>query len=197
MFYIALVLFILLGLLALAILGLNLGSLLGGVRINLLIWHPTVPVLLLCVLAAFLGGLLLFVVSSLSARRDEQVIKKLRTRLQETRARVEELEQLQAKTNSGGLLSGNFAQPLVPLPGLPPSPPGPGPQGGLLTSASLPQRPPTGPLSQRPPTGSFANPAPSPAAANQANVPPPLRTGPPPPLPQNGSSSARPPFFQQ
>ncbi len=193
MFYIALVLFILLTLLALVTLGLNLGNLLDGVRVNLLVWHPTVPVLLLCVLAAFLGGLLLFVVSSFSARRDEQIIKKLRNRLQETRARVEELELMQTKATSSGLLSGNFAQPLVPLPGLASSPAGPAPQGALPPGAVLPQRPPSGPLPQRPPTGPFPNLSSS--ATNQNNVPPPLRTGPPPPLPQNGG--ARPPFFQQ
>lgn len=177
MFYIVLLLLILLGLISLVGIGLNFGTLLGGVHLNLLGWHPSVPVLILCVLGAFLGALLLYVVSTFSARRDAQEIKSLREK-------VEELEQSQARSPSGALAP-NFAPPAVPIPGF--SSQGPNPQRqpspGLLSSA-------------RPPTGSLQNMPPS--SSGISHIPMPMRQGPPGPPPQPPQGGApRPPFFQQ
>jgi uncharacterized integral membrane protein len=189
-FYIALLFLILLGLIALVAVALNVGVLLTGVQLNLLIWHPHIPVLLLCVAGVFLGGLLLYVVSTFSARRDAREIKELRARTKELRERIEELEQAQVKTTSSGPLAGNFVKPAVPIPGFASSAP---PAQGLFPPGSLPQRPLTGSLPQKPPSGALSNLSPGSSAIG--NTPLSSRQGPPPPMPQTGGS--RPPFFQQ
>jgi uncharacterized integral membrane protein len=171
--YIALLFLIVLGLIALVVLGVNVGTLLAGVRLNLLAWHPSIPVLLLCVISAFLGALLLYVVSTFSARRDAQEIKVLQ-------ARVAELEQAHAKSPSGPLAQ-NFAPPVVPMPGFSPS-------------GSLAQQPfSSGPSPQRPPAGSLSNLSPS---SGISPISLPARQGTPGPQPPP-TGAPRPPFFQQ
>lgn len=173
--YIVLFVMILLALMALVVIGLNLGPLLTNVQLNLLIRHLNIPVLLLCLLSALLGGLLLYLVSTISARRDAQKIKKLR-------ARIEELEQQQTKTSANSSPSAPAA-PVVPMPG--------------FASAGPPQTgpfPPGPPMQQPPPgTGSLTNLSPSSSGVTKMPFPP--RQGPPPSLPQTGG--LRPPFPQQ
>lgn len=174
MFYLALLLLILLGLVTLVGVIFNFGTLLGGIHLNLFFWHPNVPVLLLCLLGAFLGGLLLYVVSTFSARRDAREIRSLR-------AQIEELELAQTRSPSGPLAP-NFPAPVVPMPGF--SAPGPAAQ----------RQGPPGLLSSRPPTGSLQNLPPSSSGIAQM----PLRQGPPGPPPQAPQGGPpRPPFYQQ
>ena len=131
MFYIALLFLIFLAILAVIIAVQNYGLLLStNLHLTFLLWSlPGIPVLLLCVLGVFLGGLVLYVIAARAARRDEREIKTLR-------ARIEELENLPAKTPSGGL-SSNFAPSVVPLPGF---------------SSGVPQSPVGGPPNQPGPT---------------------------------------------
>lgn len=111
MFYVALLLLILLGGATVVIIYQNFATLLSGEHLLFLMWHlPGIPVLLLCLLGAFLGGLLLYVFSAFSARRDAQEIKRLRVR-------IEELEKAQVKSPSGALLSNVVPPPVVPIPG--------------------------------------------------------------------------------
>ena len=174
MFYIALLLLILLGLIALAVVGLNIGALLNGVSLNLLVWHPSIPVLLLCLFGACLGGLLLYVVSIYTARRDAQELKRLRTY-------IEELGEVKAP--SSGSPPSNFVPPAVPMPGLPstgPLPPGQ-PQSGPL------------PPKEPPASGSLSNLPPSSSGISSLSLP--ARQASPPQAPP--SSGLRPPFFSQ
>lgn len=177
MFYIALLMLILLGLIALIILGFNIGTLMTGVHLNLFVWHPGIPVLLLCVLGAFLGALLLYVVSTFAARRDAQEIQKLRER-------ITELEQSQVKPPSSGPLGLNFAQQpsasAVPMPGF--APVNNPLSQNAFPPAGLPQKPSSGLLSDAP-------------TLPGGKMPFQPRQGPPPPLPQSGGP--HPPFFQQ
>jgi uncharacterized integral membrane protein len=176
MFYIALILLILLALIVLAVVGLNVSALLDRVSLNLLVIHPSIPILLLCLLGVCLGGLLLYVVSLWAARRDMQEIERLRTRL-------EELEQEQVKPSGSGSLPTNFVPPVVPMPGFrqtgPLSP-------GQPSSGSLP-------LGQLPPSGSLLNLPPSSSGISRLTIPP--RPGSPSQAQQLGEP--HPPFFSQ
>lgn len=110
MFYIALLFLILLGGTALVIIFQNFFPLLSSEHLLFLTWRlPGIPILLLCLLGAFLGGLLLYVFSAFAARRDAREIKNLR-------ARVAELEKAQVKSPSGSLVM-NVVPPVVPIPG--------------------------------------------------------------------------------
>lgn len=137
MLYIALILLILLVAVALVIAVQNVAALFSGIHLTFFSWHlPGIPVLVLCLLGIFLGGLLLYVVSSISARRDMRELKKLRVRMEELkklRERVEELEMAQMRAPSGSLAPNFGPPPVVPIPGIPPTPPsGPlGPNGPL------------------------------------------------------------------
>lgn len=170
MFYIALLFLILLVAVALIMLVQNFTILLSSVHLTFFSWHlPGIPVFLLFLLGAFLGGLLLYVFSTRSARSDAREIKKLRARVKDLRAQIEELEKSQTKSPSGAL-SANFAPPAVPLPGF--SPAGPPGSSGLLGQ-------------RQPPTNLPPNLPPS--SSGLSNMPLPPRS-----LPQNGAP--RPPF---
>lgn len=189
MFYLALLLLILLGAVALIIVVQNFETLFAAVHLAFLSWSlPGIPVLLLCLIGAFLGGLVLYVFASHSARRDAKEFKLLR-------ARIEDLEQEQKKAPSGSLAA-NFAPPVVPLPGFAPggssgsagpaAPAGPsgppgfsGPAGSPGSSGLLGKR-------QQPPS-SLQNISPS-ASGSNLSLPP--RAFPAPP--QTGAP--RPPF---
>ncbi len=124
------------------VVALNLGTLLStGVHLTVFSVHlPGIPVLLLAVSGAFLGGLALYVVALRAARRDAAEIKSLR-------GRIEDLEKAPTKSPSGGLSAG-FAPSVVPMPGFgsggsqaqgpagPPNASGPFGSGGLLSNAS-------------------------------------------------------------
>ena len=181
MFYIALLFLILLIGVALVMVVQNQAALLSSIHLTFFSWHlPGIPVFLLCLLGAFLGGLLLYVVSSFSARRDAQEIKKLR-------ARVEELEKAQKRSPSSSL-SANFAPPVVPIPGFSPS--GPLRPSGSLGSSSFSGS--SGPLGQgQSLPNSLRNLSPS---ASGSNLSLPSRQFPP--LPQTGDGG-RPPFPYQ
>jgi uncharacterized integral membrane protein len=166
-FYLVLSLLILLCLVAIAIVYQNFAVLSSDIHLTFAIWHlPGIPVLLLCLFFAFIGGLLLYVIASFGARRDAQEMEKLR-------ARIEELTRPSAKSPNGGLA--NFASPVVPMPGFSPA--------GSLSQRQQPSPPqaptPSGPLA---PSGPLINP------------PQPGRPGFPPQPPQTGAQ--RPPFFQ-
>lgn len=160
MLYIALVVLILLVVIALVMTVQNVTVLFSGIHLTLFSWHlPDIPVLVLCLLGIFLGGLLLYVVSSISARRDAQELKRLRARMEELkklRERVEELENAQLRAPGAPLPSNFGPPPVVPIPGVPPVPPsgplGPGgPQG---------PRPPANPLQNLSPSASGNMPLP-------------------------------------
>ena len=177
MFYIALFLLVLLGLISRAVVAQNSGVLLSDVSLNVFVGHLSIPVFLLCLLGACLGGLLLYVVSVFSARRDVKEIKSLR-------ARIEELEEAQAKASSSGSPPASFAPPVVPVPGFPQT----GPLGsGQPASSPLPPRQPS-------PSSSLLNLSPSSSGISSLQLPA-KQPGTP---PQSSSSSApRPPFFPQ
>lgn len=187
MFYLALLLLILLGAVALIIVVQNFETLFAAVHLTFLSWSlPGVPVLLLCLVGAFLGGLVLYVFASHSARRDAKEFKRLH-------ARIEDLEKEQKKAPSGALTA-NFAPPVVPLPGFAPggspgssSPAGPsGPPPGFSGPAGSPGS--SGLLGKRqPPPGSLQNMSPSASTSNLAMPPRPF-----PAPPQAGAP--RPPF---
>lgn len=172
MFYIALLFLILLVAAALIVLVQNFSILLYSVHLTFFSWHlPGIPVFLLFLLGAFVGGLLLYVFSTRSAHRDAREIKKLQARVKELRDQIEDLEKAQMRSPSVPL-AGNFAPPSVPMPGF--SPAGPAGSSGLLGQRQ--PQPPTSPLQNLPPSSS-----------GLSNLPRPL-----PPLPQNGAP--RPPF---
>lgn len=171
MFYIALLVFILLGGTALVIIYQNFSTLLSGEHLVFLTWRlPGVPILLLCLLGALLGGLLLYVFSAFAARRDAREIKNLRTR-------IAELEKAQAKSPSGALMT-SIVPPVVPIPGISTT--------GPLSSWQFPpnSRPtisPTGPLSQKQLSSTLPNVLPA------SSFPPTsLLAKQPPSLPQQG-----------
>lgn len=169
MFYIALLFLILFIVVALVMVVQNPATLLSSIHLTFFSWHlPGIPVFLLCLLGAFLGGLLLYVVSSLAARHDAREIAELR-------ARVEELEKAQKRTPSS-LLSANFAPPVVPIPGFSPS-------GSLRPSGPLGPSGPSGPPGQG-----------QALSASGFNLSLPPRQFPP--LPQTGGG-VRPPFPRQ
>ncbi|HLI69197.1 MAG TPA: hypothetical protein VKV19_05510 [Ktedonobacteraceae bacterium] len=121
MFYVALLFLILLIAIALIVMVQNPATLLSSVHLTFLAWHlPGIPIFLLGLLGAFLGGLLLYVVSSFSARLDALEIKALRERVKELRARVVDLEKAQQRSPSGSLPA-NFVPPSIPIPGFAPS----------------------------------------------------------------------------
>lgn len=185
MFYIALLFLILLAAVALIIVVQNFGVLFTSFHLTLLSWHlPAMPVLLLCLLGAFLGGLVLYVFASHSARRDIREIKSLRSR-------IEDLEKAQSRSPSG-TLTANFAAPAVPMPGFAPtgspasaapsSPSGPAGSPGSIGPAGSP-----GPW--HPPSNSLQNISPSASGSNLSLPPrafpsPPQTGGPRPPFPQ-------------
>jgi uncharacterized integral membrane protein len=113
-FYIALLFLILLVAAALVMLIQNFAILLSSVHLTFFSWHlPGIPMFLLFLLGAFLGGLLLYIFSTRSVRHNAREIKKLNARVKELRAQIEELEKLQMRSPSGAL-STNFAPP-VPI----------------------------------------------------------------------------------
>jgi uncharacterized integral membrane protein len=124
----------------------NYAILLTGVHLNLFSWHlPGIPLFLFCLFGIFLGGLLLYIVSTLSARRDTSELGKLRVQ-------VGKLSEPQAKSSSGLLSnSGMLVPPVVPIPGISPTSTGP-----LLIKPQIPPK---------------QNPAPS-AAFSNYSVPP-------------------------
>ncbi len=184
-FYIALLVLILLGILAVIVVAQNFGPLFStNVHLTVFSWHsPGIPVLLLCVLGVFLGALVLYVFAAHSARRDKQEMKVLR-------ACVEDLERMSAKAPSGAL-STNFAPSVVPIPGFAPGGPGgSGPAGPL----NPPGPGPVGPLGQRqPPTSPVQNISPS-ASGNNLSLPPRLFQVPPQQQQQQQMGAPRPPF---
>ncbi|HEY1351140.1 MAG TPA: LapA family protein [Ktedonobacteraceae bacterium] len=164
MLYIALVLLILLVAIAVVIAVQNILVLFSSVHLTLFSWHtPGIPILVLCLLGAFLGGVVLYIVSSISAHRDARELKKLRVRVEELR---EELQKAQSRSPSGALPPA-FAPSAVPMPGIPGGP------GGAA-----------GPGSQRPPASPLQNLSPS-ASGNLALPPRQFQVGGPrPPFPQ-------------
>ena len=168
MLYIALVLLILLVAVALVMVVQNIAILFSSVHLTLFSWHmPGIPILVLCLLGAFLGGLVLYVVSSISARRDARDLKELRARVEELR---EEVQKAQTRTPSGALPP-PFPPNAVPIPGIPGGPPV-GPSG------------PAGPGSQGPPANPLQNLSPS-SSGNVVLPPRQFQMGAPrPPFPQ-------------
>ncbi len=169
MLYIALVLLILLVAVALVLAVQNIGILFSSVHLTLFSWHtPGIPVLVLCLLGAFLGGLVLYIVSSISAHRDAREIKKLRACVEELQ---EEVQKAQMRVPSGALPPPTFPPNAVPIPGIPGGPPA-GPSG------------PAGPGNQRPPANPLQNLSPS-SSGNVALPPRQFQMGAPrPPFPQ-------------
>lgn len=165
MLYIALILLILLVAVALVMIVQNIAILFSSVHLTLFSWHmPGIPVLVLCLLGAFLGGLVLYVVSSISARRDARELKRLRARVEELQ---EEVQKAQMRSPSGALPPG-FPPNAVPIPGIPG-----GPTAG-----------PAGPGNQRPPASPLQNLSPS-SSGNVALPPRQFQMGAPrPPFPQ-------------
>ena len=150
MFYLVLSLLILLCLVAIAIVFQNFAALSSDIHLTFAIWHlPGMPVLLLCLFFAFIGGLLLYVIASLGARRDAHEIETLRER-------IEELTRASTKAPNGG--SANFAAPVVPMPGFAPV--------GSLPQRQQPSAPlapaPSGPLMNPPQPGRAGFPPPPP-----------------------------------
>lgn len=178
MFFLALFLLIVLAAAAGVIIVQNFPVFFEGVHLTIFSRQiPGVPVLVLFLLGACIGGLLLYVVSSLSARRDLREIKKLRAKVSDLRTRVEELEEEKAqaaKPSNGAPL---FPAPSIPFPGFAPS--------GSANS--------TGSLGQRQPPNSLQNLPPS-ASGNNLSMPRQF-----PPLPQTGQAGAPqpPPFPRQ
>lgn len=168
MLYIALILLILLVALALVMIVQNIAVLFSSVHLTLFSWHmPGIPVLVLCLLGAFLGGLILYVVSSISARRDARELKRLRARVEELQ---EGLQKAQMRVPSGAL-SPAFPPNAVPIPGIPGGPPAGSPG-------------PAGPGNQRPPTHPLQNLSPS-SSGNVVLPPRQFQVGAPrPPFPQ-------------
>lgn len=173
MFYVALLLLILLGVVALVMVIQNISALLfNGIHLTLIVWHlPGIPVILLCVLALCMGGLLLYVVSSFAARHDDQIIKSLRSR-------IEELEQAEQKLSSELQLRPTFAPPVVPIPRF--TPPNSSvsrqPQGRMsqnIAPSAPPMLAPNGPFSnqQQPPARITQNLPPIPAPNGRFPIP--------------------------
>lgn len=169
MLYIALVLLILLVAVALVLAVQNIAVLFSSVHLTVFSWHtPGIPVLVLCLLGVFLGGLVLYIVSSISAHRDARELKRLRARVEELQ---EEVQKAQMRVPSGALPS-TFPPNAVPIPGIPGGPP-----AGLSG--------PAGPGNQRPPANPLQNLSPS----SSGNVVLPPR--------QFQAGAPRPPFPQQ
>ena len=193
MFLIALLFLILLALVAGIIVVQNFGTLIStSVHLTLISWTlPGIPVLLLCVLGAFLGALLLYVIAAHSARGERREMKDLR-------ARIEDLEKAPTKSPSGGL-STNFAPPVVPMPGFAPGGSA-GPSGPAISSA--PMGGPLGPTGSapsassgpwQPPSNSLQNLSPS-SSGNNLTLPPRLFPQQQPPQQQQQMGGPRPPF---
>ncbi len=199
MFYIALFFLILLGILTLDVIAQNVDTLTSPLHLTVLVWHlPGIPVLLFCLLAVFLGALMLYVLAARSARHDRLEMKMLH-------ARIEDLERGLARAPSGGLVN-NFAPSVVPIPGFAPGGPT-GPIGGPppLTQSGPPPILPGPPLnppgpppglpgpanSRQPPPNSLQNISPS-ASGNNLSLPP--RLFQPSPQQQQQTGGQRPPF---
>jgi uncharacterized integral membrane protein len=162
--YIALVLFVVLVAVALVIAIQNFIVLFSSVHLTIFSWHtPGIPILVLCLLGLFLGGVVLYIISSISAHLDMRELKRLRGQVERLQ---EELQKAQAKTPSGALPPA-FAPSVVPMPGIPG-----GPAGA------------SGPAGQRPPTNPLQNLSPS--ASGNLTLPPRQfqMGGPRPPFPQ-------------
>lgn len=115
MFYIALFFLILLVIAALVLLIQNVAILLSSVHLTFFSWHlPGIPVFLLFLLGAILGGLLLYTFSLRSTRHDARKIKRLNARIKELRAQIEEREKSQMRLPSGARPT-NFAPPAGPM----------------------------------------------------------------------------------
>src|SRR5260370_19330400 len=172
-FYIALLFLILLGGVTLIMVIQNFSTLMTSEHLMFLTLHlPGVPVLLLYLFGAFLGGLLLYAASSSAARRDAQELKDLR-------ARIEDLEKAQTKSPSGSLAANFAPPPVVPMP-------------GFASTGPLPYRQPfSGPL----PISSTSRPL----QQNQTRTNPlPNLPQPPRQLPSLSQQSAQqPPFLRQ
>lgn len=178
MFFLALFLLVVLAAAAGVIIVQNFPVLFEGIHLTIFSRQiPGVPVLVLCLLGACIGGLLLYVVSSISARRDLREIKKLRTKVSDLRARVEELEEEKAQATKPPNSAPLFPAPAIPFPGFAP------------TSSVNP----SGPLGQRQAPNSLQNLPPS-ASGNNLSLPRQF-----PPLPQTGQTGAPqpPPFPRQ
>lgn len=175
MFFLALFLLIVLAAAAGVIIVQNFPVLFEGIHLTIFSRQiPGVPVLVLCLLGACIGGLLLYVVSSISARRDLREIKKLRAKVSDLRTRVEELEEEKAQAAKSPNNAPLFPAPAIPFPGFTPA-----------SSAN-----PTGPLGQRQMPNSLQNLPPS-ASGNNLSLPRQF-----PPLPQTGQTgSPQPPPF--
>lgn len=162
MFYIALLFLLLLAIFTAIVVVQNFGDLFStSIQLTFLSWHlPGIPVLLLCLLGVFLGGLLLYVFAAYAARRDILEMKALRER-------IEDLEALPARSPSGGL-SANFAPSVVPMPGFPPagSPLG---SSGSVNQLNFPSGGPVGPAGpvNQPGSGGPTNPGPAAAPGQQ------------------------------
>jgi uncharacterized integral membrane protein len=157
--YIALVLFVVLVAVALVIAVQNV-----LVHLTIFSWHtPGIPILVLCLLGAFLGGVVLYIVASISAYRERRELKRLREQVEKLQ---EEVQKAQTKTPSGALPP-TFAPGVVPMPGI---------AGGPAGSS--------GPAGQRPPTNPLQNLSPS--ASGNLTLPPRQfqMGGPRPPFPQ-------------
>lgn len=144
MLYIALVLLVVLVAVALVIAVQNVLVLLSSVHLTIFSWHtPGIPILLLCLLGALLGGIVLYIVSSISALRERRELKRLQAEVE--RLQQEEVQRAQAKTPSGALPP-PFVPGVVPMPGIAAGPAGSGGSAG--------QRPPTNPLQNLSPSAS-------------------------------------------
>jgi uncharacterized integral membrane protein len=213
-FFIALLLLILLGILAAIIVVQNFEVLLSTpLSLKVLNWHlPGIPVVLFCLASVVLGALALYVIAAFSARRDTKEMKVLR-------ARVEELENLPVERSPVKLSAGssaNFAPAVVPLPGFGPGPSqspsgpvnalgpmGPGPSQGPSGPANAPgpmgpgMGPgPSAPKNQWQPSGGPLQNMPPSASGNNLSLPPrpfPPQQQPPQP-PQQQMGGPRPPF---
>lgn len=174
MYYVALLFLILLGGTALVIVAQNFTTFLTSEHLILItVSLPGVPILLICLCWAFLGGLLLYVFAAFAARRDTREIKTLR-------ARIQELEKAQAQATSGPL-SASIPPPAAPVPGFSSA----GPQRQMPTNP--PNFSSTGPLQQ----GQAAKGS----APSSSQITMPLSSRQSPPLPPQGGML--PPFQRQ
>lgn len=161
MYYVALLFLILLGGTALVIVAQNFTTFLTSEHLMLITMSfPGIPILLLCLCWAFLGGLLLYVFAAFAARRDTREIKTLR-------AHIQELEKAQTQVTSGPLSASN-PPPAAPVPGFSSA----GPQRQRQMSANPPNFSSTGPLQQ----GQVANG--SSPSSSQITMPPSSRQPP-------------------
>lgn len=121
MFYIMLFFLILLVAAVLVLLIQNFAIWFSSVHLTFFTWHfPGIPVFLLFLLGAFLGGFLLYTFSMRSARHDAREIKRLNAHVKELRAQIEEQEKSQMRSPSGAL-STNFVPPAEPIRSFSPS----------------------------------------------------------------------------